>query len=234
MKKYNGENPAGFWMSEKYDGVFAEWDGVKLTTRRGNEIAAPDWFKDDLPESRARGELWICRGSFQAVVSIVRKRVPVDSEWKQVRYMVFAVEGKNVVLRGNALSVKQIKCDGRFHLENFRSEIISGGGEGIVIRKSVNGFPMDYSEGMFKDRPFMDDEAEIVGYKPGGGKYDGLTGALICRTKNGIEFNVGSGLTDEERKEPPEIGVLITYAYNGLTDSGKPRFPRFVAIRDYE
>jgi DNA ligase-1 len=234
MKNYNGENPVGYWMSEKYDGVFAEWDGAKLTTRRGNEIIAPDWFKDGLPEARARGELWIRRGGFQTVVSVIRKKVPVDSEWEGVKYMVFNVEDKTVVLRGNVEAVEQIKCDGHSHLENFRSKIVAAGGEGVVIRKSINGFPIDYSEGMFKDRPSMDDEAKLIGYKPGGGKYDGLTGALICRTKSGIEFNIGSGLTDDERREPPEIGALVTYAYNGLTDSGKPRFPRFVAVRDYE
>jgi ATP-dependent DNA ligase len=32
--------------------------------------------------------------------------------------------------------------------------------------------------------------------------------------------------------DPPPIGSWVTYAYNGITASGIPRFARFVRIRD--
>ncbi|MEK6213843.1 MAG: DNA ligase, partial [Vibrio fluvialis] len=38
--------------------------------------------------------------------------------------------------------------------------------------------------------------------------------------------------SDEQRLNPPEIGSLITYRYNGLTAEGKPRFARFVRVRE--
>ncbi|MCX9565389.1 DNA ligase, partial [Vibrio cholerae] len=51
------------------------------------------------------------------------------------------------------------------------------------------------------------------------------------RTSDGVEFYIGSGFSDAERADPPEIGSLITYRYNGLTTDGKPRFARFVRVR---
>ncbi|EKO3616769.1 DNA ligase, partial [Vibrio metschnikovii] len=43
---------------------------------------------------------------------------------------------------------------------------------------------------------------------------------------------IGSGLTDQLRQTPPKIGCLITYQYNGYTDSGIPRFARFMRNRE--
>ncbi|HEX7047399.1 MAG TPA: DNA ligase, partial [Gammaproteobacteria bacterium] len=42
---------------------------------------------------------------------------------------------------------------------------------------------------------------------------------------------IGSGFTDAERAEPPAIGSLVTYRYNGLTSNGVPRFARFLRVR---
>ena len=48
-KKWDNEDPTGWWMSEKLDGIRAYWTGSKLVTRNGNEIHAPAWFTDSLP-----------------------------------------------------------------------------------------------------------------------------------------------------------------------------------------
>jgi len=50
----------------------------------------------------------------------------------------------------------------------------------------------------------------------------------------GKTFNVGTGLSDEERRNPPKIGSIITYSYTELTDDGIPKCAAFVAVRDYE
>jgi DNA ligase-1 len=47
------------------------------------------------------------------------------------------------------------------------------------------------------------------------------------RTIEGKTFKIGSGFTDKQRTSPPQIGAIITYKYNGLTDRGIPRFARF-------
>src|SRR5262249_25649064 len=65
---------AGWWMSEKLDGVRAYWDGRQFLSRLGNLFHAPDWFVAGLPEVPLDGELWIGRKLFQRTVSIVRRQ----------------------------------------------------------------------------------------------------------------------------------------------------------------
>lgn len=60
-----------------------------------------------------------------------------------------------------------------------------------------------------------------------------MVGALKCRNGKGVEFEVGSGLTDHDRKHPPKIGTKITYKYQEFNkDSGKPRFPTYMRTYD--
>ena len=87
------------------------------------------------------------------------------------------------------------------------------------------------SSDLLKLKTYQDTEAEVIGYRPGRGKYQGMVGALVVKTPEGKEFAIGSGLTDELRRTPPQIGSIITYRYNGLTKHGLPRFARFLRVR---
>ena len=86
-------NLAGWWMSEKLDGVRAYWTGKLFLSRLGNPLHAPDWFCAGLPNEPLDGEFWIARKAFQRTVGIVRRQDKSDL-WKEVRYRVFdAPEG---------------------------------------------------------------------------------------------------------------------------------------------
>lgn len=74
-----------YWISEKLDGVRAIWDGKTLQFRSGNPVPAPKWFIDALPRQPLDGELWLERGSFDRLSSIVRRQTPDDAEWRSVR-----------------------------------------------------------------------------------------------------------------------------------------------------
>lgn len=41
-------------------------------------------------------------------------------------------------------------------------------------------------------------------------------------------FNVGTGLSDKLRKNPPKIGAIVTYRFQELTKDGVPRFPSYI------
>jgi DNA ligase-1 len=71
----------------------------------------------------------------------------------------------------------------------------------------------------------------VIGYNPGKGKYQGMTGSLLVELPNGTRFSIGSGLTDAQRRNPPPIGSEITFKHYGWTKKGKPRFPVFWRIR---
>ena len=87
------------------------------------------------------------------------------------------------------------------------------------------------SSDLLKLKTYQDTEAEVIGYRPGKGKYRGMAGALIVKTPEGKTFAIGSGLTDAMRQTPPEIGTVVTYRYNGLTKNGLPRFARFLRVQ---
>ena len=86
---HEGVDLDNYWVSEKYDGVRAIWNGTQLVSRGGNIYHAPAWFTQDLPKQKLDGELWISRQSFELVVSTVRDKSPDEQAWKQIKFMVF-------------------------------------------------------------------------------------------------------------------------------------------------
>ena len=78
-----------YWVSEKYDGVRAVWDGQRLLTRGGDTIIAPAGFTAGWPALPMDGELWAGRGGFEVALSTVRQQTPDDAAWRRIRFMVF-------------------------------------------------------------------------------------------------------------------------------------------------
>jgi len=59
------DDPTGWLISEKLDGVRCFWNGKEMFTRNGKPFYPPDWFKDLLPSDLALdGELWTERDDF--------------------------------------------------------------------------------------------------------------------------------------------------------------------------
>jgi len=240
-------NPKGWLLSEKLDGIRAIWTGSELITRNQNTIHAPAWFINQLPQGTALdGELWIDRGQFQLTSSIVRKLEPVDSEWEQIKFMVFdcpSITGphsqrmieveKHCTARGPIQAVKHTACRSRRHLETFTQKIIDQRGEGTMLRQPNALYTQSRTGDLRKHKMFIDSDAVVTGYAPGKGKHEGVVGALLVHsaTDNKIKFRVGTGLSDAQRREPPAIGSTIIVEHDGYTNAGKPRFPTFLGQR---
>jgi DNA ligase-1 len=238
-------DPTRWWVSEKYDGLRAYWDGQKLWSRKGNLIHAPDYFLAELPRDIALdGELWIGHGKFEETISIVHTEIP-DDRWKLVRYMVFDVpQAKGLfeqrmqflratVLEGNRFVrvVTQERCQGTAQLLAERDRVVREGGEGLMLRQPESAYEIGRSPTLLKVKPYDDAEATVIAHEPGKGKFAGKLGSLRVRTDDGREFSVGSGLTDVERESPPPVGTVITYRFRGLTAKGLPRFPSYLRVR---
>lgn len=100
-----------------------------------------------------------------------------------------------------------------------------------MLRDPASVYENRRSKSLLKVKTFHDDEAVVLGYKPGTGRCQGMVGALKCKNTHGVDFEVGSGLTDDMRRKPPKIGSKITYKYQEFNkDSGKPRFPTFLRV----
>lgn len=239
--------PAAYLVSEKLDGVRAIWDGRLLRFRSGRPIAAPDWFVASLPGQPLDGELWLGRGQFDRVSGIVRREAPDDAEWRQVRYMIFelpeapgrfseraATIGKIVREAGVPWlqQIDQSPAVDRQQLQQRLDAVVQGGGEGLMLHRADAPYLTGRSDALLKMKPWQDDEAVVVGHRPGRGRYAGQLGALRMRTADGREFFLGSGLSDALRRQPPAPGATVTYRYRGLTAGGLPRFASFWRIRD--
>ena len=239
---YQAQDPTGFWLSEKLDGVRVEWTGEKLLSREGNLFFAPAWFIDSLPSGvRLDGELFMGRGLFQATVARVRSH---NDKWHDVRFMVFdLVAGGSFESRQEQLDyldlpqhchiVEQVRCRGPQHLAAYQADILRMGGEGVMLRRPGSSYVPGRSNELLKLKERDTAEATVVGHQPGKGQHLGRLGALIC-DYNGQEFKVGTGFDAVDREHPPHIGKSITFSYFGLTDAGKPRHSSFVIARDYE
>jgi DNA ligase-1 len=239
-------DPAGWLVSEKLDGVRALWDGTKLRFRSGVSIAAPAWFLAGLPALPLDGELWAGRGRFERLAGIVRQAAAGDAAWRQLRYEVFDLPGAPGPFARRAQQLAEIVRARRFEalhaveqsvladratLRLRLDEVLRGGGEGLMLHRADAEWRPGRSEALLKLKPVDDAEAVVVGHVPGRGRHAGRLGALRVRTPDGVEFLLGTGLSDAERDDPPAIGHVVTYAYRGRTANGVPRFASFLRVR---
>lgn len=236
-----------YWISEKYDGVRGYWDGETLRTRSGAIIPAPAWFTAHWPKAPMDGELWAGRGRFEQASSIVRQQPADDDAWRRMRYMVFDLPGhagtfdqripalqKLVaqVDRPWVQAVAQVKVANAAELQHKLDEVVQAGGEGLVLHRGASLYRAGRSDDLLKLKPFDDAEARVVGIVSGKGKYAGMMGSLLVELPDGTRFRIGTGFTDEQRRDPPPVGSMVTFRYQGLTAAGKPRFARFMRVRE--
>lgn len=148
-------------------------------------------------------------------------------------------------------------------LLRFEHALVTDGYEGVMVRSTTgrykHGRSTNREANIFKLKRFSDSEAEIIGfeelYKNMNDKQvnelgnsfrsshkDNMMamdtlGALIVRDiKTGVEFNIGSGYTQEVRDQiwanrEKYLGKLAKYKHFEVGVKDKPRFPVFIGMR---
>ena len=117
---------------------------------------------------------------------------------------------------GRIFAVPQFQFgdDWKQQIEVELEKILDLGGEGLIIRAPNGLWEPKRLETMLKYKPFEDAEATITGLVAGRrgltGRMLGKIGALVCETRirpsrQYIQFEVGSGLTMEQRTLPPKM-----------------------------
>lgn len=239
-------DPAGWLVSEKYDGVRALWDGQRLRFRSGTTIAAPAWFLARLPTTPLDGELWLGRGRFDALSSLVRRAEPNDAGWRELHYMLFELPGApghfadrtaelariSTATRWPQLqAVPQTTVESRQALDDRLEAVVRAGGEGLMLHRADAPYLTGRSRVLLKLKPQQDADAIVVAHLPGQGRHAGRLGALHVRLDDGIEFRLGTGFSDAQRGDPPPLGSTVTFSYRGLTPQRVPRFASFLRVR---
>jgi len=249
MNWHPGRSPQGFWVSEKFDGVRAVWDGQVLRFRSGRPIAAPAWFVAALPAQALDGELWMGRGLFDRLSGVVRQTAPDDVAWRAVQYLVFDAPQRAMPFSQRVLHLQSVLAaaqvpwlipvdqrlvDDARALQALLQNTVNQGGEGLMLHRADALWQPGRTDALFKFKQELDEEGLVVGYLAGQGRLKGQTGALLVQMPSGQRFALGSGLSDAVRRDPPPVGTWVTYRYRERTPSGLPRFASFVRVREAE
>ena len=136
---YAGQDVAGWWCSEKFDGCRAYWDGSQLWSRGGHVINAPAWFIAGLPARHLDCELWAGYGN--------REAAPLACQYGRFtpacRLWVFdcpqstggwAARIRSAPVTSCASPVAFTVCKGKRDLNGELRAVLDRGGEGIVLR----------------------------------------------------------------------------------------------------
>jgi DNA ligase 1 len=248
MDYKKGVDVGQYWVSEKFDGVRALWDGSSLRFRSGRPIAAPAWFTAKLPTQPLDGELWMGRRKFDALSAAVRRTEPKDEEWRALQYLVFELPSKagsasamdftaraqqlKALVQSTAwpqlVAVEQSRMADDKALKERLNQVVKTGGEGLMLHRADAPYLTGRNAALLKLKPVSDAEGVVLAHIPGKGKYAGLLGALEIRTDDGLRLKIGTGFTDAVRENPPAVGSTITYSFRDKTFTGKPRFASFL------
>lgn len=148
-------------------------------------------------------------------------------------------------------------------LLKYEEDMLDEGFEGLILRSPDAPYKMGRStvrEGyLLKLKRFMDAEATVIGFEErmhngneatvselgrtkrsshrAGKSGRGDLGALVCRTAEGVEFNIGTGFTDSERENIWQhrdqfLGGFAKYKFFPVGVKEAPRHPVFLGWRD--
>lgn len=218
-------------------------------SRNGNQFYAPKFFIENLPKTVSLdGELWMGRKQFSECVGIIKRHDTGKhdmNEWAKIVYVLFDAPSikkpfeerlnyiHNLAAKLQSPYVRaheHYKCEGIEHMHRELQRVQDLGGEGIMLRKPGSMYENRRSDSLLKVKTFFDAEATVIGHQKGTGRLSDMMGALLVVGDNGVNFKIGSGFNDEQRRRPPKIGSKVTYKYQEVSNKGKPRFPIFLRI----
>lgn len=154
-------------------------------------------------------------------------------------------------------------CNNLGELEKFEERCLVEGHEGVCFRTPNSPYKYGRStpkeQYLVKMKRFSTDEALVIGsveemhnsnpasrnelgYQERSSHKRGMVGkgrlgALICRTKWGVEFQIGSGFTQTQRENMWEFrdtlpGKIAQYKHQPHGQKDRPRIPIFLGFRD--
>jgi DNA ligase 1 len=130
--------------------------------------------------------------------------------------------------------------------KDYNKAMVEAGYEGIMIKDPDGKWEGKRSTAWLKQKPFIEVSLAVIAVEEGTGRNQGRLGALICEGEDDgrqIAVNVGSGLTDSQRKEFWEdtqalIGQVVEVRADAVTQNQDGtyslRFPRFMRFRGFK
>ncbi len=103
----------------------------------------------------------------------------------------------------------------------FKS-MLAKGQEGIILKNKHHPWENKRSKHIVKMKEVIESDMKIIGFAEGTGKASGMLGALQCENNDGtIRVDVGTGFTDEQRKDiwarrEHLLNTIVTIKHNGI------------------
>lgn len=258
------------FVTEKYDGqrCFTIIKNGKITmkSRQNKEITGLAEVLESIKQTGLNdicldGELLAINSDYESVYKDTMKIISTKNEVKTgIKYMVFDIVTLEEFENKKKTDIYSIR---RSVLENIKEteflkitpilyygkddnkvlEVLSkcrqNGAEGAMINLD-KPYEFKRSKTLLKLKVMNTCDLKIIGFEEGDGKYKGTLGNLICDYK-GYQLGVGSGYTDEQRKEiwnnqEEYLNRIVEIQYFEETYNDKGglslRFPVFKCVRE--
>jgi DNA ligase-1 len=245
----------------KLDGVRCIVRADGMWSRNGKPIiSAPHIFEslkplfEQNPDLILDGELYANKATadFNTIISCVRKTKPTAADLetsKMIQYWIYDVpsvdggfskrenELMEMELPECCVKVYSICCVDEDVIKHYYKHYVEQGYEGQILRTN-SPYENKRSKSLLKHKSFVDGEFEILGVEEGKGNLAGKVGRLNFSI-NGKAFDAavnGDWEYIEKLWHSREglVGKTATVKYFELTEDGIPRFPKVIAIRDFE
>jgi DNA ligase 1 len=231
----------------KFDGIraliFKEKDKQEVLTRYAHSILFEEF---DIIEGVYDTEVWKPGKNFDTASGEIRKGdlsgVSVEvfdyltwEEWKkrksptqkERRERLEKIKLVPPLVLVDAWVAKDID-----EVEKYYKIAVEEGAEGIMIKEFEATYYWERGGGWYKYKKIEYEDAEVIDFEEGTGRLEGSLGALVVRLKDGRITKVGTGWTDEERKEiwknkSKYIGKWLELAFQEKAKEAV-RMPRFI------
>jgi DNA ligase-1 len=217
---------------------------------------------EEQPDLVLDGELYTSNTEvdFNTIISCVRKTKPtqddLDLSKQYIEYWMYDMYGgEDLEYELRLDNLKNIKRDYKLNQLIYRiiptytlsnelevlnqlSHYVAQSFEGQILRDPNTPYENKRSNGLLKHKTFHDEEFTIIDYSEGIGKFSGKVATLKVNV-NGVKVDCTINGTMEYLEELYQIkdtliGKQATVKYFEKTVDGSLRFPKVIAIRDYE
>lgn len=201
------------------------------------------------------GELYSKTLTFQEIVGLVKRETIKEADQakhEEIKFYVYDIVNDHMPFMDRYANLQHIFRRHRFkhivlvntdvcrnveQMKELHSTYVVDGYEGLMLRNKKGLYKGSRSTDLQKYKEFVDGEYEIIGYEEGVGLEAGCV-IWVCQVRDKT-FHCRPRGTREERQElygkgESYLGKKLTVRYQELTDTGIPRFPVGISIRDYE
>jgi ATP-dependent DNA ligase len=252
------------YVQPKLDGIrcIVRKDG--MWSRNGKRIISAPHIYENIkhlfkinPDLVLDGELYIhsSKNDFNTICSLVKKTKPTEQDLKQsaqlIEYWIYDVpslKGRYDVRKINLYQyyhISKVKiittllANNEDEVKKYYGQFVNDGFEGIMVRINEGNYENKRSKNLLKYKTFFDNEYTILEVHEGKGRLQNKVGQMLFKTEEGKEFystvnGTEEYLTELWNQKTNLIGQQATIKYFELTEDGVPRFPKVIAIRNYE